>query len=701
MKTVRIWARKFILLSLIVMLLLTVGCGESTATEGSETPSGDGDTAAGGDTASGEIGHVGLVGSPERADQEYVWISQFSTLPLFVERVYPGLEAFASDFGVEVRVAGPTTVDLAAYIATVEQECARGPAGIIVVGGWDPALTEPVNKCIEMQVPVVVTDGDLFQSDRLSYAGTDWYYLGVAMAEAQIAEHEARGLETGQVAVISPIQNENMQHSRQGIRDTLAGTGIEVVAEEDNDSDASIAAQRTAALMSAYPDLTGMIGLDSEAGPGIIAALDEAGRTGELVVTVNEAGREFLQNLVDGKAQLITMENYDIMNYLALFMLYTWHNDAIRTAGLDPWVNNWMPQSIDSGLVLVTADTVEDVMQNMEAAEKKAAEEETNLGKSLGVGRIGSPERADQEYVWISQFSTLPLFVERVYPGLEAFASDFGVEVRVAGPTTVDLAAYIATVEQECARGPAGIIVVGGWDPALTEPVNKCIEMQVPVVVTDGDLFQSDRLSYAGTDWYYLGVAMAEAQIAEHEARGLETGQVAVISPIQNENMQHSRQGIRDTLAGTGIEVVAEEDNDSDASIAAQRTAALMSAYPDLTGMIGLDSEAGPGIIAALDEAGRTGELVVTVNEAGREFLQNLVDGKAQLITMENYDIMNYLALFMLYTWHNDAIRTAGLDPWVNNWMPQSIDSGLVLVTADTVEDVMQNMLEAEQLSGE
>jgi len=194
---------------------------------------------------------------------------------------------------------------------------------------------------------------------------------------------------------------------------------------------------------------------------------------------------------------------------------------------------------------------------------------------------------------------------------------------------------------------------------------------------------------------------MAEAQIAEHEARGWDTGQVAVISPIQNENMQRSRQGIKDTLAGTGIELVAEEDNDSDASISAQRTAALLSAFPDLSGMIGLDSEAGPGIVAALDEAGRTGELVVTVNEAGREFLQNIEDGKVQLITMENYDIMNYLALFMLYTWHNDAIRTAGLDPWVNNWMPQSVDSGLVLITKDTVGDVMQFMLEAEQKSAE
>ncbi len=134
------------------------------------------------------------------------------------------------------------------------------------------------------------------------------------------------------------------------------------------------------------------------------------------------------------------------------------------------------------------------------------ATEPPAAGKSTQVGKIGGSDRSDQEYVWISQFSTLPLFVERVYPALDAFARDFGVTVRKAGPTVVDLAAYIATVEQECARKPAGVIVVGGWDQALTEPVNKCIENKVPVVVTDGDLFESNRLSYVGTDWYNLGV---------------------------------------------------------------------------------------------------------------------------------------------------------------------------------------------------
>ena len=69
---------------------------------------------------------------------------------------------------------------------------------------------------------------------------------------------------------------------------------------------------------------------------------------------------------------------------------------------------------------------------------------------------IGDPSRADQEYVWISNASNLPLFVERVYPGLEAAQKALNVKVRIAGPTSVDLAAFITTVDAECTKNPAG-----------------------------------------------------------------------------------------------------------------------------------------------------------------------------------------------------------------------------------------------------
>jgi len=354
MKIKRIW--KIITISLVVVMLLA-----------SCKPAAPAPAAAG--TSGGT--QVGAIGGSDRATQEYVWISNFSSLPLFVERVYPALDAFARDFGVVVRKAGPTTDDLATYIATVETECARHPAGVIVVGGWDQSLQEPVNKCIAEKVPVVVTDGDLPNSNRLSYVGTNWYNLGVTMAQFQIAQHKAKGLTKGKVAILSPIQMENMQEARQGIKDTFAGTGIEVVAEEDNESNASVAAQKTAAILSANPDLTGIFGLDSESPPGIVTALDEAGKSGQLIVTVNEAGLNFFDNIKNGKVQLISIEKYDVMEYLALSMLYAFHNDAIRPVGLDPWQTNWMPHSIDSGLILVTKDNVDTVIKYYQEAEAK------------------------------------------------------------------------------------------------------------------------------------------------------------------------------------------------------------------------------------------------------------------------------------------------------------------------------------------
>ncbi|HEY3345401.1 MAG TPA: substrate-binding domain-containing protein [Anaerolineaceae bacterium] len=357
MKT-RIW--KVASLALILVMLMT-------ACQSKPAPA-----ASGGGTSSG-----GGIGGTDRAKQEYVWISNFSSLPLFVERVYPALDAFARDFNVTVRKAGPSTDDLAAYIATVETECARKPAGVIVVGGWDQSLQEPVNKCIAEKVPVVVTDGDLGNSDRLSYVGTDWYNLGVTMAKFQIAEHKRRGLTTGKVAILSPIQMENMQEARQGIKDTLKGTGIDVVAEEDNESNNTVAAQKMAAILSANHDLTGVFGLDSESPPGILAALDEAGKGGKLVVTVNEAGVDFFQNLKTGKVQLITIEKYDVMEYMALSMLYMWHNNSIQPVGLTGWQSNWMPNKIDSGLILVTKDNVDDVIKYYQDAEAKLKNQPT------------------------------------------------------------------------------------------------------------------------------------------------------------------------------------------------------------------------------------------------------------------------------------------------------------------------------------
>ena len=105
--------------------------------------------------------------------------------------------------------------------------------------------------------------------------------------------------------------------------------------------------------------------------------------------------------------------------------------------------------------------------------------------------------------------------------------------------------------------------------------------------------------------------------------------------------------------------------------------------------MVGFDSEAGPGIVRAVTEAGKAGQIIVTSNEAGRDFLNTIKDGTVKMINMEKYETMDFFAVFYLYTFHNDIIRNLNMDHWVQNPLPAIGDSGLIFVTADNVDTIL------------
>jgi ribose transport system substrate-binding protein len=311
---------------------------------------------------------------------------------------------------------------------------------------------------------------------------------------------------------------------------------------------------------------------------------------------------------------------------------------------------------------------------------------------------IGDPSRSDQEYVWISNASNLPLFVERVYPGLESARKALNVKVRIAGPTAVDLGAFITTVDAECTKNPAGVIVVGGWDDALASEVDKCIDKQVPTVVTDGDLPMSKRLTYLGTNWYNLGYQHGQYQCRYHAEAGLQAGEIGTISFLAASNFIQARQGLRDALAKEcpGVKVVADEESGTNVEQVAANTAAIIQGHPNLTGMVGFDSEAGPGIVRAVTEAGKSGQIIVTSNEAGRDFLNSIKDGTVKMINMEKYETMDFFAVSYLYTFHNDIIRNLNMDHWLQNPLPAIGDSGLIFVTKNNVDTILAATVGAE-----
>src|SRR5687768_12506405 len=105
------------------------------------------------------------------ADEEYVWLSANSNLPLFTAHDHPALRLVGQELGVKVTIAGPNSIDIPGFVGAIEQTIARRPAGMMVVG-WDPsALVPPINQAVESGVPVVCVDADVPASKRLAFIG--------------------------------------------------------------------------------------------------------------------------------------------------------------------------------------------------------------------------------------------------------------------------------------------------------------------------------------------------------------------------------------------------------------------------------------------------------------------------------------------------------------------------------------------------
>lgn len=300
------------------------------------------------------------------------------------------------------------------------------------------------------------------------------------------------------------------------------------------------------------------------------------------------------------------------------------------------------------------------------------------------------PANAKETYYWVSNKANLPLFVQYDYVGMKKIADELGVKVRVAGPTDFDLPGFIAAVDQVCAQKPAGVSVVGGWDPSLTESVNKCIEMGVPTVVDDGDLPDSKRLAYIGTNWTKIGEAQAKVVMAKLP----NGGEIAMTSIINAGNMREAVAGFTAYINAKGggkYKIVANEDDNGDASKAAQVTAALLAAHPKIAAIAGFDSESGAGIVRALQEAGKKpGEVVVTAMEQTPDFFKTAKQGWTQAIIVQNRELFIYYAVRMLYDYNHNGLKTSGLSAKDGGVpIPPTLDTGVLVVNGDNVDKVL------------
>ena len=307
--------------------------------------------------------------------------------------------------------------------------------------------------------------------------------------------------------------------------------------------------------------------------------------------------------------------------------------------------------------------------------------------QTLAGGR--SAVSANEEYVWISANSNLPLFVAHDHPALEQAGRELGVKVTIAGPNTIDIPGLVATFEQTAARRPAGIMVVG-WDPsALVPAINAAVDSGVPVVCVDADVPASKRLSFIGTDWFEIGVRQAQAMLKALNGR---KGKVAMLGLIEQYIDQQAFNGFRSVMSAAGISLMDPQQDKGNQSEAARVASALVQAHPDLVGMAGFDSESGAGMGQALKESGKVGTVLATCVDAEPQQLRFIKEGVITASIGQKRALFTYQGVRALFDVVHNSLRfsaddvKAGISP-----IPVYYNTGTFVVDKSNVDLILGN----------
>lgn len=247
--------------------IVLAGCSSTPA---SSPESGTNESAASGGESSGET--------------RVAFVSQIEGIPYF-NGFKNGADRAAADLGISYTQAGPARTDSAEQVRIFEGLISQG-YDAISVSPLDPtSINNSIAKAVDAGIKVATSDADAPESKRevfVSQASDE--SLGAAVMD-EIGE-AAGG--SGQFAIVSggaDTATFNNWIAAIEKRQADEWPDMELVGGIQYTTDTADALQKAQNLMTANPDLKGIIAVPSTAVPGVAQAVENANAIGKVAVT--------------------------------------------------------------------------------------------------------------------------------------------------------------------------------------------------------------------------------------------------------------------------------------------------------------------------------------------------------------------------------------------------------------------------------
>src|SRR5687768_14935281 len=188
----------------------------------------------------------------------------------------------------------------------------------IAVSPVDPEnQTLAINEAAK-RVLLVTQDSDAPQSDRAFYVGTDNVAAG-RLAGGLIKEALPQG---GKIMLfVGKLDARNAQERLQGIKETLAGSNIQVIDVRTDDTDRVRAKANAADTLVNHADVAALVGLRSYNGPAILGAVKDANKIGKVKIIAFDEEDETLVGVKDGAIYATVVQQPYEFGYQAIRMM--------------------------------------------------------------------------------------------------------------------------------------------------------------------------------------------------------------------------------------------------------------------------------------------------------------------------------------------------------------------------------------------
>jgi ribose transport system substrate-binding protein len=285
----RLLAPGFTFILLVVLALQITACGQVVQPSTSTSSSGGGNTG----TKALKIAVV-----PK------------SLGPNFWEQVHQGAVCAASkQQNVSVQWDGVTTdTDVTGQVNLLKNYLTQGVDGLVYAATDAKALAQVSDQAIASKIPVVNFDsGTNPQPSSVPLFATD----NVASA-VKAADLLAQALHnSGKIAFI-PFQagsNTNDQRAQGFLQGLKKYPGLQLVATQYSQSDANTAFTVTTDILTAHPDITGIFAANEPGVIGAAKAVQQAGKTGKVVIIGWDAAPDEVKGLQDGAISALVVQN--------------------------------------------------------------------------------------------------------------------------------------------------------------------------------------------------------------------------------------------------------------------------------------------------------------------------------------------------------------------------------------------------------